>query len=451
MSFRVERRPGLTPPISWGAAGVLALLMRSGQPGVPYDSSELTLAGLSTAFGVWVFWTHGRHQITAAGVYCLSVSVFVGFAGLWWWTQPGAVDPPVYIGTVTGYWTTYAMWVLFWRHEPAYALIRPVSPEATQWAIGMGLMVAVVGGSAGFASPDAYVQFPLAGLSLVAVGLTLHRAQREKVIVRLGLAGLTVVVFWETAFTGFGRLNLVAIALVGVVVASGRSSRRTVKALVLAGVSPALWLLVLAREALTTTAGSAYDGIGSVVFPLRYFGELVQGHASGLFAYSGGQALEATLTVWIPRSLWPGKPEGFGAVLTPLLAPATVGTNNSLAAHDYGEWYYDFGWAGVIAMVLVLGVFIWAVDRLLASAAATPLVTRRQLVPLVVAVLLVVDMPNMMWVGTFGYVARTAQRLAILGLLVLPFAARHDRLEAVRAEDETSDATNAPTMSARVE
>jgi hypothetical protein len=138
-------------------------------------------------------------------------------------------------------------------------------------------------------------------------------------------------------------------------------------------------------------------------------------------------------------------------VLTPLLAPATVGTNNSLAAHDYGEWYYDFGWAGVIAMVLVLGVFIWAVDRLLASATATPLVTRRQLMPLVVAVLLVVDMPNMMWVGTFGYVARTAQRLAILGLLVLPFAARHDRLEAVRAEDETSDATNAPTMSARVE
>jgi hypothetical protein len=297
MSFRVERRPGLTAPISWGAAGVLALLMRSGQPGVPYDYSELTLAGLSTAFGVWVFWTHGRHQITAAGVYCLSVSVFVGFAGLWWWTQPGAVDPPVYIGTVTGYWTTYAMWVLFWRHEPAYALIRPVSPQATQWAIGMGLMVAVVGGSAGFASPDAYVQFPLAGLSLVAVGLTLHRAQREKVIMRLGLAGLTVVVFWETAFTGFGRLNLVAIALVGVVVASGRSSRRTVKALVLVGVSPALWLLVLAREALTTTAGSAYDGIGSVVFPLRYFGELVQGHASGLFAYSGGQALEATLTV----------------------------------------------------------------------------------------------------------------------------------------------------------
>jgi hypothetical protein len=452
MSIPVEDpRRSLTPVIGWGAAGGLALLLRSDQPGVLYDDSELALAGLSMAFGVWVFWTHGRHQITAAGVYCLAASVFVGFAGLWWWAQPSAVDVPVYIGTVTGYWTTYAMWVLFWRHEPTYALIRPVSPEATQWAMGMGLVVAVVGSSAGFVSPDAYVQLPLAGLSLVAVGLILHRARHEKVVSRLGLAGLTVVVFWETVFTGFGRLNLVAIALVGVVVASGRRSRRTVKAMVLTGVSPALWLLILAREALVTTAGSNYDGIGSVVLPLRYFGELVQGHASGLFDFSGGKALEATLTVWIPRSWWPGKPEGFGSVLTPLLEPATVGTNNSLAAHSYGEWYYDFGWAGVIVMVLVLGVFIWAVDRLLARATANPLVTRRQLVPLVVAVLLVVDMPNLMWVGTFGYVDRTAQRLAILAFLVLPFAARHDRLEAARAEDGTSDATHTPTMLARVE
>jgi hypothetical protein len=452
MSFpAVDRRRSLTPLIGWGAAGVLALLLRSDQPTVLYDYSELVLAGLSTAFGVWVFWTHGRQQITAAGVYCLAVSVFVGFAGLWWWAQPGAVDQPVYIGTMTGYWTTYAMWALFWRHQPNFALIRHASPEATQWAIGMGLVVAVVGSSAGFVSPDAYVQFPLAGLSLVAVGLILHRAQHEKVIARLGVAGLTVLVFWETVFTGFGRLNLVAIALVGIVVASGRRSRRTVKAMVLTGVSPALWLLILTREALPTTTGITYDGIGSVVYPVRYFGELVQGHASGLFAFSGGQALEATLTVWIPRSWWPGKPEGFGAVLTPLLAPATVGTNNSLAAHAYGEWYFDFGWAGVIVMVLFLGVFIWAVDRLLARATATPLDTRRQLVPLVVAVLLVVDMPNLMWVGTFGYVARTAQRLAILGFLALPFAARHDRSQAAGPEDEAGAATAVPAGSAGAE
>jgi hypothetical protein len=441
MAPPAHRQRSLTPLIGWGCAGVLAWLLRSDQPTAVYDNSELAMAVLSMVFGGWVFWTHGRQQITAAGVYCLAVSVFVGFAGLWWWAQPGSVDPSVFIGTATGYWTTYAMWALFWRHQPTYALIPPAAPAVTQWAIGMGLLVAVVGGSAGFVSPDAYVQFPLAGLALVAVGLVLHRAQHEKVFRRLALAGLTVVVFWQTTFTGFGRLNLVAIALVGVVVASGRRTRRTVKALVLAGVSPALWLLVLAREALATSAGDTYDGIGSVVYPVRYFGQLVQGHASGLFPFSGGHALEAPLTFWIPRSLWPEKPAGFGAVLTPMLAPSEVGTNTSLAAHAYGEWYYDFGWAGVVAMVLILGLCIQAVDRLLARATVSPLDTRRQLVPLVVAVLLVVDMPNLMWVGTFGYVTRTTQRLAILAFLVLPFAARHDRSAAAGANHKVGDST----------
>ena len=48
----------------------------------PYPQATTSL--LTCALGAFVFYTHGRQQITGAGLYALASVAFVGYPGVYW-------------------------------------------------------------------------------------------------------------------------------------------------------------------------------------------------------------------------------------------------------------------------------------------------------------------------------------------------------------------------------
>jgi hypothetical protein len=192
------------------------------------------------------------------------------------------------------------------------------------------------------------------------------------------------------------------------------------KALVLATIGPTLVVLTYARQQLGTAIyGAELDGSGSVTQPLADFGRLLSLYDHGLLDLGHGSTLLVSAAFFVPRALWPGKPDGFGAVLTQILEPELVSIGQSLAAHLGGEWLYDFGYLGLGAMVLVMGWAIGRLDRWASGVLARPLTDRRTVVQLAAIVVMLAGIPDLEWAGTFTYWSRTASRLAVLAVLLL--------------------------------
>lgn len=263
-------------------------------------------------------------------------------------------------------------------------------------------------------------QLILGIMSVLAGTIVLHRASGWKSVLRLLVALLVVAVYALFVFTGYGRLNLVALGLMALVLASTQAHSRLIKLAAIVTIGPALFLLSLMREQFAlTTYRHSLSGIGSVVTPLRDFSSLIAMQDQLNEFGRGFEPFWATLTFWVPRALWPGKPVGFGSTLISLLHRDQMGTGNSSAALNQGEWFFAYGWFGIVAMVVVIGLFIRVLDGLFAHYINEALSSRRTLLMLLLVTSAVADIPNLMWVGTFGYVSRVMLRLVAIGVLLV--------------------------------
>ena len=186
--------------------------------------------------------------------------------------------------------------------------------------------------------------------------------------------------------------------------ASGRTRTPLVKTAVLTVSAPVTLALVRVREAFgaaTTEAG--LDGLGSVVAPLATLQRLLDLATS--IPSGQGSTFVASFLVWMPRSLWPTKPDGFGTTLTAKLEPALLPLGHSMAAHSGGEWFYNFGYFGLVLMVLVLGVLIRLLDDGLLSLSTGAVNSRRRLLMVLFLVVAIASVPTLMWAGTFTFVS----------------------------------------------
>lgn len=408
----------------WGALGGIAVLLGFVGPQYGPGASQFASSLLSVAFGLTVFWRHGGRQITAAGLYSLSSAVFVGMAGLYWWSQLGdEVAPSLRLATIVGFFANLAMHRLFWRHTAMPQTVPPTDLAAPRWGMVAGALIASVALGMHLAGLDIgatlLTEIIFGGMALLIVSLLTHPG-RWIGPVRLTLVGAVGTLYATTVFTGYGRLLLVSLGLVAVIPACLRLPGRTVKAVVVAAIWPALAVLISAREQFgVATYGAALDGSGSVTQPLADFGRLIALHDQGLLGLGHGSTLVVTALFFVPRVLWPDKPDGFGAVLTQILEPSLVSIDQSLAAHLGGEWLYDFGYPGLVAMVLVMGWVVAELDGFVARTLARPTTERRAVLALTAATLLLAGIPDLEWAGTFTYWSRTASRLAVLAVLLL--------------------------------
>ena len=93
-----------------------------------------------------------------------------------------------------------------------------------------------------------------------------------------------------------------------------------------------------------------------------------------------------------------------------------------MAALNEGEWIYNFGLFGAILAIPVVGSFVRFCDRRLASQRQRHCSTLADVLSLAATAVLVAGIADLVWVGTFTYVARTGVRLLVLGALILSVA-----------------------------
>lgn len=79
------------------------------------------------------------------------------------------------------------------------------------------------------------------------------------------------------------------------------------------------------------------------------------------YAYPGSDIVVATLTKWVPRALWPGKPEDWGTSLEDAFG---LDGSYTLAVTVTGEAYLINGWLSLIVVSLLIGMFCGVWNRL---------------------------------------------------------------------------------------
>lgn len=407
----------------WTALGAVALLIESGDARILTERSQLAMSLLALVFGVWVFWRHGGRQVSAAGLYSLASAVFVGLAGLYWWRLLGNDLPHgLYVATAVGFFANLLMYSLFWRRNEMPQLAPESNRPAAQWGIAVGGMTAAAAlllyTSGIRVGQTLLTEIAFAGMALLIVSLLTHPGRRiglGRIVTSLAVG----ILYFVTIFTGYGRLLLVSLGLVALIPACLRVPGRAVKILLIAALGPSVAVFSYLREQFgLATYGVSLDGTGSVTLPLAAFGRLIEAYQEGVLQLGYGSTLVVTAFFFVPRLIWAGKPDGFGAELTQILEPELVATNQSLAAHLAGEWLFNFGYLGIPAMVLVMGWTIGWVDRYAAGRMKQPLTNRRALVALTAAITLLAGIPDLQWAGTFTYWARTGSRLAVLAALL---------------------------------
>ena len=166
---------------------------------------------------MWVFWIHGGRHVTAAGVYSLASAVFVGYAGLWW-TQNSIDNLPcsgtVFAATAAGFFTLVAMVVLFWRTSdqryPECGLGR-ASAEISAWMTTIGVVITL----ACVVAQRAITSLILDNLAFVAVVLVAAGVATKPTgrisTVRSAAVAVTIGLYVQSFFNGFGRLTVVAL------------------------------------------------------------------------------------------------------------------------------------------------------------------------------------------------------------------------------------------------
>lgn len=453
---RVVNVPGY---LALAVVPALAAVGISG-PGVGYDRGMLLIGIAGVVFGVVVFWSHGGGQITAAGVYALASAAFVGAAALSWAHREGAGLPDhLFHAALLAYATNVAMYFLFWRRQgdPAnYPRIEHRDERAWAAAAAIGVMwlaVAVGMWATLPATRQVYDALGFAGVLAIALGVAARPGRRVAPSSLLLLAG-AFVLYATTVFWGYGRLQMVALACACALVVCRRFDGRRVKAVILAGAVPFLMALAHQRREMVRQAhgeaAASRGGPDSWETPMEVFGRLLEGITP--FGHGHGSSFFSTFVIPIPRVLWEDKPVQFGAELVELFDPSARAYQQSYAALAHGEWYYNFGLAGLVAMVFGMGLAIRWLDRRFAVMLRRPLVPSfalLQLMTLGLVATIVAGTADLAWNGSSTFVARGMFRGLLFGatVAVLAAGARAGRVNGVVAEPSPGTRSTLPAGS----
>ncbi|MGH3870148.1 MAG: O-antigen polymerase [Pseudonocardiaceae bacterium] len=413
---------GLVLAPVWVSLGLVVLALRGAGMGA---AVALTVLGtLQLVFGGWVFWTHGGRQITAAGVYSISASIFVGFAAIYYSALYGSDVPHLlYPATVLCYFSHVVLYLLFWRTSyPGERARGHATERVIAWTGKTGLVLLVTALAAHLAGIEIVFVDATAFVSLVfLVCAAFHHPGGPAGRPWYLFAAVTGFVVYTTVFfSGYGRLKLATLGIAFAAAACRYLPHRSAKLLTLAAIPGALLVFGAMRVAFFQqlypgTADTEDHGIGSVILPLLTFGQVIEGINGGTIDYGHGSTFVATFFLYVPRIWWEGKPIGFGSVLTDLLLKkGTYTEGTSLSALSLGEWYYDFGILGIPLMVVVFGLAIRWLDRVLHRVVERPLSTRNDAIARIAALVAASGMSDLMWVGTFTFNERGGARLVVI-------------------------------------
>ncbi|MGF7159321.1 hypothetical protein FHS85_000940 [Rhodoligotrophos appendicifer] len=108
---------------------------------------------------------------------------------------------------------------------------------------------------------------------------------------------------------------------------------------------------------------ASLDQINGRLNQYIFVGKMIEWHAQvpGLRLY--GETLYLALLAWMPRFLWPGKPEMGGSQFVAEHTGMRFSERATFGAGPVFEFYVNFGHAGVLLGFFALGLFIHFVDK----------------------------------------------------------------------------------------
>lgn len=407
----------------------LAFLSKTG---ASYWMPQVILASAATVLGASLFITHGGRHITAAGIYSLSLTTFVGMPGLYIaFAEKESLGPGLLSATALVYASHILMYSLFWARRLTRSSGTPTTSFSVGPTVAVGASLLLAGSMLERSALDtgpiaAAIAFD--GALIAAIALLVRPAKTlkgEKARLNPGkLIGIFVFVaaYFLTIFTGSGRLTLTALAA-AILIAGGRLlPQLRVKVILLLMLAPALLAFGILRvERVETLTKGEYTpeagGLGSVIAPLTVLGTLMErASADDVGADRLKGTFGAAIVALVPRDLWANKPDGFGTVLTRELRPELLRESHSMAALNHGEWIYALGIVGAVLMIPAIGLFILAIDRHWTKVASVPVTNLAQVLRLSAAAVLCAGTADLFWVGSFMYSARSGARVVCLGI-----------------------------------
>lgn len=385
-----------------------------------YESAQRMYSIATIILGAYIFWSHGGRQVNATGLYGLGSMIFTGLAGIYWSLDSATiVTRSLYLATAAGFWTTLGIhFLVSLIRPPAYEPITLVDRRSSAWLIRLSLLVIAMSTVVSRGAGADLTQFSLAGVGMLVVALALRRPNARRVTFKVAVAAVIIFAAATLLFSAFGRLMLVALGLVAVVATSSQAKDRRAKAISLASILPVTYFLVRFREDAQRDMGYSsqhVDGLGSAISPIKTLARLLDEQVTGL----NGESFLASAFFWIPRSMWEGKPLGLGSAITAELEPQLRAVGHSMAAQSVGEWYFNWGWWGVVAMMPTLALIFRLLDGFLARRLAAPLRTRRDLLWLMGALFLVAEVPVLAWSGSFTYSTRGVTKFVFVLILLV--------------------------------
>lgn len=199
-------------------------------------------------------------------------------------------------------------------------------------------------------------------------------------LVAMAVSGVLTVLwmlsYYVLAFSGFGRLKLVAVgfAFLLPIALAGRAYILKIAPLLFAPVF-LLWAGMYRsgmRSGEEVTVADVFGegaGLGSLNGPfllltkvIEEFGGLVE---SGTIGFLHGHTYLYTVLFWVPSKYWADKPGGLGRLYVEWFYPEMLHTGHSLAGSYLGEGFVNFGISGLAVAPILTGFVLGLVMRFL--------------------------------------------------------------------------------------
>jgi hypothetical protein len=145
---------------------------------------------------------------------------------------------------------------------------------------------------------------------------------------------------------------------------------------------------------------------------------MLEDSSSGEIAPTWGQSFLSVPFIVVPEAAHPHwVPPALGYELVSLENEQRLGSGYSVVATVFGEWYWSFGWLGLVLVVPVLAWLVGIVDSRFRHALADLADDGQALVRTVFWAMLAGGIADLAWSGSHIWVARHLQRLPMLVLV----------------------------------
>lgn len=368
----------------------------------------------------------GGRLINGSSVASLGVFIFAGFAGLYAsFESSGSRASGAIQGVLIAIVFMFVFQLALIASSPisleSVRVKSPVSSPAIsrQARMAMGFLALMASTFGELAGVGAYTA-PLGavGILIIIDSSLLYGWRKKKLIISVFLASIFFFFYYQFIFSGFGRLTLAVLAVGIAIIFSFHIKTRALKILVLVGSCVALPILSIQRlKFLEETRGSTpldSEGIGSVVGPLISFGHLIEAQLDHLLELSWGLTFWDTVTLWVPRALWPSKPRGFGVDIVQYTQPRLAGSEGfSDAAMFGGELVWNFGVIGAFLCIPFVAFAIYELNKRISFISLQNDTTSNFLSKITLFVL-ASGLLHFIWAGTYTYLVRIFVMLVFL-------------------------------------